>query len=512
MNPFTIYHCWLYFFLVIIPSLSFAQSVETLAEWPTLHGNLQRHGFYPYFPHGDLTVVWRKELYHELTAPRAEIIVGNHMAYMGTYAGNMYAWNAATGEEVWVFHTNNPIGHSPMYHDGILFFGAMDGCLYAIEAESGNECWRFQAEEGIWVSPLVHHQQVYFGCRSGMFYALDAYSGRPRWTFQTDGPILTTASLASDDRRLLFASEDMHVYCIDAESGDLLWKSRKLHGLSIRDYFPVVVKDKVFITTNPVKDFHTILGENQNMLLALAEFEGGDDRYIPGSPVDIRLEQEKIIQFLCENPSEQTFYAFNLEDGREPWIAPLLYTGGLHNPMTPPAYNPIRDEVYVFVRSAYGVWDGGGEVRPYTGVGRLDLKSGLVNLIEHGHRSKDSNRPPGRKDMPWMSFNTIGDETQTLASSPDFLLSIHQGFIGSMNFETGLCQNLFGKRDTYGGFYGPGNFGWEKDGGLLKAKEAGEPYGIVNEWHGPARSIVSAAGSLVFYHVGSQVLCLGEKK
>ena len=44
-------------------------------------------------------------------------------------------------------------------------------------------------------------------------------------------------------------------------------KSRKLAGLSARDYFPVITRGLVFITTSPVKDFHTTLGQHQEMLV-----------------------------------------------------------------------------------------------------------------------------------------------------------------------------------------------------------------------------------------------------
>ena len=47
--------------------------------------------------------------------------------------------------------------------------------------------------------------------------------------------------------------------------------------------------------------------------------------------------------------------------------------------------------------------------------------------------------------------------------------------------------NLFGKRDSYGGYYGRANF-------------AGEA----------ARAIASVANGRVFFPVGSQVICLGS--
>ena len=52
------------------------------------------------------------------------------------------------------------------------------------------------------------------------------------------------------------------------------------------------------------------------------------------------------------------------------------------------------------------------------------------------------------------------------------------------------------------------SFGWPDQGGREKARAAGQPCGLVNEWHGPAKSIASVAGKYVYYHAGSQVLCL----
>ncbi|MBI5388045.1 MAG: PQQ-like beta-propeller repeat protein [Verrucomicrobia bacterium] len=483
-------------------------AADSSASWPTLHGNLQRHGFYPAFPQGPLKLAWRQELWRELTGPRAEVIVGGGLAFLGTYAGRMVAWDANTGAEKWSVATGGPIGHSPALANGTLFFGSMDRKLYALDAATGKTNWTFEAGEGIWVSPCAFKGLVLFGARDGLFHAVAAASGQPVWRFQTGDRILTTASISEDGRRVVFASEDMHVYCLNVADGALVWKSRQLAGLSVRDYFPVIARGLALITTTPVKDFHTILTEHQQRLVQRTGFTGKDPRYIPGTKDDVEKEQDFIVEFLKAHPAEQTFYAFRLEDGTEPWIAPILYTGGLHNPLTPPCFNPRTGEVFTQVRSAYGTWDGGGEVRPFTGFGRLDLRTGRVALLEHGYPSKEPARPPGAKDMPWMTFNYIGDETQTLSCSPDLLLCNHQGFIGSFNFQTRLTASLYGKRDTYGGFYGAGNFGWENSGGYERARAAGQPYGLVNEWHGPARAIVSVAGNKVFFPVGSQVICL----
>jgi outer membrane protein assembly factor BamB len=497
----------------ILAAPAFAQGVKRNdgQDWPVLHGDLTRAGFHPKFPAGELKVAWRKELWKELTGTRCEVIVGGGLAFLGTYAGTMYAWDAKTGEEKWAFKAGGPIGHSPSFEGGVLYFGSMDRRLYAVTAATGKELWRFEAGEGFWTSPVVHAGLVMAGARDGVFYAVKAADGKPAWTFRTGDRILQTASVTEDGARVVFGSEDMRVYGLNVRDGKPAWTSRKLAGLSLRDHFPVIAGGLALVTTDPVKNFHAALGEHDALLVGRTGFSGPDKRYIPGTPEDVRKEQDAILEYLKANPHDQTFYALRVEDGKEPWTAPILYTAGLHNPPTPPCVNLKTGEVFVLVRSAYGVWDGGGEVRPYTGVGRLDLKTGRVSLVEHGHKSKDPGRPAGAKDMPWASFNTIGDETQTLSCTPEMLLCNHQGFLGSMRFADGQVRSLYGKRDSYGGFYGPATFGWEDQGGIEKARKAGQPYGIVNEWHGPAKAIVSVAGRFVYYPVGSQVICLEGK-
>lgn len=475
-------------------------------EWPTLHGDLQRSGFYEKLPVDGLKVAWRKELWKELTGPRAEVIVGGSLAYMGTYAGRMIAWDAASGEERWVVTTGGPIGHSPVYADGVLYFGSMDRRLYAVEVVSGNIRWSRELAEGIWSSPVVAGRNVIVGARDGGMYAFTTAEGRPAWKFTTGAPILGSPSVV--DNRVLVASEDMHLYCASVTDGKVLWKSRKMAGLSARDHFPVLVGGLALVTTNPVRSFHSILDEHQNLLLKRAGASGKETRYLAGTPEDVQKEQDLILERLREHPDEQVFYAFRLDDGTEPWTAPVFYTSGLHNPHTPPCVNKKTGEVFLFVRSAYGVWDGGGEVRPYTGVGKLDLKTGRIELLEHAWKAKEPGRGAGLKDMPYGTFNTIGDETQTLSCSPEWLVCNHQGLLGGLNLQTRLTKLLYGKRDTYAGFYGPGIFGWEDQGGLEKARQAGQPFGLVNEWHGPAKSIASVTGGRLYLHTGSQVLCL----
>ena len=478
-------------------------------SWPTLHGDLLRSGYYPRVPQRPWKLAWRIELFSELIGARCEPIVAEGLVFVGTYQGHLLALDQRDGTRRWAVNTAGPIWHSPMWSAGTLVFGSLDGYVYAVSAQDGSLRWKYRSRTGWAASPIVHAERVLIGDRAGVFHCLDLRTGNLLWTIATAGRILTTASLTPDGRRVLFGSEDMRVRCAEVRTGKLVWTSDHLHGLSLRDYAPTMAGHLALVTTNPVDGFHDVLDRHQNLLLTRIGRKVGDEdyRFVPGGPAEVAAEQDAIVAYLQQHPEEQTFYALDLETGRQPWIAPILYTAGLHNPPTPPCVDRQTGAVYVLTRSAYTVWDGGGEVRPLTGVGQLNLDTGRVTLLEHSYRPADGSRPGGSVDAPFASFNTIGDETQALSCGPGWLFSNHQGFLGSLELGTGRCESLFGRRDTYAGYYGPGIFGWEDQGGIEKARAAGQPYGLVNEWHGPARGIAAVVGNQVFYIAGSQVLC-----
>lgn len=94
-------------------TLCLAAPVCAADSWPTLHGDNVRSGWYDSFPAPPWKELWHKDLSAELTGPRAEVIVAQGLVFMGTYAGNVRAWDAATGEERWKFSCGAPVGHSP---------------------------------------------------------------------------------------------------------------------------------------------------------------------------------------------------------------------------------------------------------------------------------------------------------------------------------------------------------------------------------------------------------------
>ena len=479
------------------------------SDWPTAHRDYQRSGYTDEMVRGPYERTWYRDFHDEMIATRVEAIVVGDMCFIGTLAGHMYALNVADGQTRWTLSSSGPIGASPSWWKGRLYFGADEGFnqgrLYCLDAEDGAPIWEYNAGAGIWVAPVCNGESVYFGDRAGVFHAVDARTGKRRWTFATDGMILKPASLSLDGRRIVFGSEDMHVYCL-APDGRLLWKSRKLAGLSLRDQGPTIWRGLAIVRTNPADSFHAVMDRNGALLK-------GIQQSIPGGPEDEVLmdkwgdlimrptarrrdaEQDGIVRYLREHPYDRCFYAFDLNDGTEPWIAPVLYTGGLHNPPTPPAFNPETGELYTFARSAMTYYLRG--VRRYNVLGRIDRTTGCFDLYW----------PSSDQDHNWYPFPMIGDETQSLSFMGNFLIGNHQGMLAGLNLDTMDVLTIWDGRDSYGGIFGPATV----EGGFDRAEElAAQGYlvGMPNEWHGPDRSICAVAQGRLFWVVGSQVVCV----
>src|SRR5688572_2212345 len=73
--------------------------------------------------------------------------------------------------------------------------------------------------------PVVAGGAVYVGSSAtGKVSALDAATGKERWAFFTGGPVRFAPAVAAG--RVFAASDDGHLYCLAADTGNLLWSKR----------------------------------------------------------------------------------------------------------------------------------------------------------------------------------------------------------------------------------------------------------------------------------------------
>lgn len=121
----------------------------------------------------------------------------------------------------------------------------------ALATETGEEQWRFYADGPIRFAPAGWKDKVYVGSDDGFLYCLDAETGKLVWKFAAaprerrvlgNGRLISSwpvrgAPVVADGKVYLAASiwpfMGVFIYCLDAETGDVVWVNEGLGSIYI---------------------------------------------------------------------------------------------------------------------------------------------------------------------------------------------------------------------------------------------------------------------------------------
>lgn len=211
------------------------------------------------------TEVWRRDIGHRFGS--SSPVVADGTVYVGTNGDGplivrgeedeeefeacaFLALDAATGETEWryeEFGEKDHIDSSPAFADGRVYFGGEEQ-LYALDAATGEEVWTRDIATHPQSSPAVANENVYYGAPSGdsdtpaQVWALDAASGETVWTAGVDDTSLRTSPAVADGTVYVAASSTRtcllgggmgesdcsgvtrgQLYAIDASDGERRW-------------------------------------------------------------------------------------------------------------------------------------------------------------------------------------------------------------------------------------------------------------------------------------------------
>jgi outer membrane protein assembly factor BamB len=160
--------------------------------------------------------------------------------------GTLFCIDRNTGKEVWNFIDDGLLKQmlsSPCLADGRIYLG--EGfhddprCkLYCIDAATGKKLWEFQTTGQTESSPAVAAGKVYVGGGNDGLYCLDAPTGKKLWQFSREpggrlqrfgaGPTVAGGRVycgSGVDRNEKQDQGETALFCLDADSGKLLWKT-----------------------------------------------------------------------------------------------------------------------------------------------------------------------------------------------------------------------------------------------------------------------------------------------
>lgn len=301
---------------------------DAVYDTAVVGADLERTGTFP----GDAptldTLVWRFEAeearglkeYGEIMVAPA---VKDGKVYVGSVNSNLYALDAATGEEEWAFTENrSSIDVAPAVGDSTVFFSSGGG-LYAIDLQTREERWRH--EEGLSpIHPLIHDEGIYLGDIGGHVYALDRTTGEERWS-RDMGEVKVESPPALSDGRLYVLAADLELVSIELDSGEDVWSVRPdVEERALSRGSPVVHEELVYV------------GNVEGQLFAFDKTTGEEtwrvetSEVINGSPTV--FEDVVYLRTYCDG--DVCLYALDAHTGEEIWQSQYKADAAVTSPAT----------------------------------------------------------------------------------------------------------------------------------------------------------------------------------
>lgn len=352
-------------------------------DWPMTAANPQRTSQNAVEVRGNLSVEW----FHNLDPyidHKVQVIAAGGKVFVATSKG-LYAYDASSGAQAWVYGTEMPLGNSPTYANGILYVGGFDRRVHAVNASDGKlkSGWSFViAGAGYETNPIVANGKVYIANRDGHIYALDATDGHLIWKWRdasdpwADAPI--RFSPAFKDSVLYVGSDNAHAYALrdNGSSASLVWKSAKLPGTGFSTYWPVIYtsgnKDYVIFSGSKKADWLWFDGVTKGSSMYYWE------NYDLSSGICNGTDCSPLTNYFKNNPTKRHFFALDAATGSEvnnPY-PPVNWAGATHGGNKFPPIVTNNGGLYTFVG-----YNSGGNNGAHGWLARITLGSSSITKL-----------------------------------------------------------------------------------------------------------------------------------
>jgi outer membrane protein assembly factor BamB len=195
---------------------------------------------------GSGEVRWRETIGPSETSP----LVAKGHVYVGDWNGDLYSFNANTGDRAWKYHTGGKVKGGLAYAQGRVYAGSYDHHLYCLRARDGKLLWRASAQERLgsqatfYSTPAVAYGRVYIGGTDGKVYSYGASSGKLRWSHDTGDYVYSSPAVWR--QRVFAGSYNGNFYAFDAATGDTRWQ---FHANGAISGSPTVIAGVVYFAT-----------------------------------------------------------------------------------------------------------------------------------------------------------------------------------------------------------------------------------------------------------------------
>lgn len=186
-------------------------------------------------------VVWQKDLGINVQVPPFvdDGIVYASTAFVGPELkpnvdghAKLFALEAKTGKEIWVFESDDYILQTPARNGETLFVGGNfydptpidEGGhtrIYALDLATGSPLWNYESEDGFPKRLYATEQTLVFVGYQDFMNGVDIATGKLRWRFDTGN---WTPSFLSAGDVIYFSSANTQVFAVNADTGESIWQ------------------------------------------------------------------------------------------------------------------------------------------------------------------------------------------------------------------------------------------------------------------------------------------------
>src|SRR5262245_4950667 len=124
--------------------------------------------------------IWKFKASEEIGTPA----IMDGRAFFSDRNGNLYAVDLKNGQAIWKAAKKNKVATALVAYNKSVYYGGRENSLYAVDALTGEEKWVYRTTKPC-PAPVAANGAIYVACRDDTLVAIDAESGRERWKYQT---------------------------------------------------------------------------------------------------------------------------------------------------------------------------------------------------------------------------------------------------------------------------------------------------------------------------------------
>ncbi len=190
---------------------------------------------------GDLVELWRTNLKVPILGTP---VAGDDAVFIGTGTRRLMAVNAETGDRIGRMWTDVPVEDGMAYADGKIVIGGRSiyNKLRCYDVFSSEFLWSKNSDRGA-SAPIICGERVFYSTAKGVLFALALESGEKIWRREFERGVFEHEP-AFRDSLLFIADQNGRLYCIDADSGTIIWELEVPPSASGP---PVVIPDHVIL-------------------------------------------------------------------------------------------------------------------------------------------------------------------------------------------------------------------------------------------------------------------------